>query len=41
MDNKIKFSDLSGWLKFGIIGAWIITFLYIIVLIIGFLGALA
>lgn len=40
MKNKIKFNDLSGWLKAGVICAWIIGSIYTLTLLMGFIGEL-
>ena len=40
MEDKVRFRDLNGWLKFGMIGAWIITILYAIVFLFGFFSVL-
>lgn len=34
-DKKICFSDLSGWLKAGIIGGWIVLIVYAVSFIAG------
>lgn len=37
IEKKIRFSDLSGWLKTAVIGTWIIIVLYAIVFLTGFI----
>jgi hypothetical protein len=35
--EKIRFKNLSGWLKFGIVGGWATMVVYITSFLIGFL----
>jgi hypothetical protein len=37
MSEKIKFKDLSNWIKIAIIGGWIFMFTFILSFIIGFI----
>lgn len=36
-EKKIRFKDLSGWLKFGIIISWMLAAFWLIALVIGFM----
>jgi len=40
MKNKINFKDLSGWLKFGMIGGIVYSIIFIVAFIYGFLIAI-
>ena len=40
MDNtKIRWADLSGWLKLGIVGGWVTIVVYAIAFIVGLITA--
>jgi hypothetical protein len=40
IDRKVYFRDLSLPLKFAVVGSWIVSGLYAILFIVGFVGAL-
>jgi len=39
-EKKIRFKDLSGWLKFGIIISWTLGIFWLCAFLIGFIGAM-
>jgi len=34
---KVKFSDLSTWLKVAVVGAWVVSGFYLLMFIVGFI----